>query len=287
MVTRLGKGLEAIIASHQDTAIGSSGVAAIAINNIIANPQQPRQNFDVEALEELAASIRQKGVITPITVRNSNGKYMLIAGERRWRAARIAGLENIPAYVIEITDDVDMMEVALIENIQRENLNSIEEAEAYAVLAGKHDLSQAKIAEAVGKKRVTITNALRLLKLPLEIKRSLRDQKITAGHGRALLGLKTSRAQLKLWQKIVRYGLSVRMVEAEVKGMAAKNADPRRKSIARRLSPQTKVIEDELISILGTKVKIKPGKRGGSMTIAYYSDEDLERLLELMRSIDD
>ncbi len=287
MVTRLGKGLEAIIASHQDAAIGGSGVAAIAINNIIANPQQPRQNFDTETLAELADSIRQKGVITPVTVRYIDGKHMLIAGERRWRAARIAGLKTIPAYIIEVTDDVDMMEVALIENIQRENLNPIEEAEAYAVLAGKYDLSQAKIAKAVGKKRVTITNALRLLNLPSEIKRSLRNQEITAGHGRALLGLKTIRSQLKLWQAIVRNGLSVRMTEAGVKEITLKKHQSQKKPAKRRLAPQTKIIEDELISILGTKVKIKPGKRGGSMSIAYYSDEDLERLLELMRSITD
>ena len=286
MVRRLGKGLNAIIASHRDDSARGSGVATIAINQITANPQQPRQFFGSEALQELVASIKQKGVITPITVRDTDGRFMLIAGERRWRAAKLAGLEEIPAYIIEITDDVDMVEVALIENIQRENLNPIEEAEAYAVLSGKHDLSQEDIAKAVGKKRVTITNSLRLLKLPLKIKHSLRDQVITAGHGRALLGLKTTRSRLELWQRIVRDGQSVRMTEALVKKMTDRNADPQRKSVTHRLSPQAKVIEDELISILGTKIKLKTGKKGGNITISYYSDEDLDRLLELMRSIE-
>ncbi|MBC8400962.1 MAG: ParB/RepB/Spo0J family partition protein [Candidatus Marinimicrobia bacterium] len=286
MVRRLGKGLNAIIASHRDDSSRGSGVATIAIKQITANPQQPRQYFDNEALQELAASIKQKGVITPITVRDTDGNFMLIAGERRWRAAKLAGLEEIPAYIIEITDDVDMVEVALIENIQRENLNPIEEAEAFAVLSGKHDLSQEAIAKAVGKKRVTITNSLRLLKLPLKIKHSLRDQVISAGHGRALLGSKTTRSQLELWQRIVRDGLSVRMTEALVKKMTDRNADPQRKSVTRRISPHARVVEDELISILGTKIKLKTGKKGGSITISYYSDEDLDRLLELMRSIE-
>jgi len=286
MVRRLGKGLNAIIASHRDDSSRGSGVAKIAIKQITVNPQQPRQFFDNEALQELAASIKQKGVITPITVRDTDGNFMLISGERRWRAAKLAGLEEIPAYIIEITDDVDMVEVALIENIQRENLNPIEEAEAFAVLSGKHDLSQEDIAKAVGKKRVTITNSLRLLKLPLKIKHSLRDKVISAGHGRALLGLKTTRSRFELWQRIIRNGLSVRMTEALVKKMTDRNADPKRKSIDRRLSPQVRVIENELISILGTKVKLKTGKKGGSLTISYYSDEDLDRLLELMRSIE-
>ncbi|MFH1851330.1 MAG: ParB/RepB/Spo0J family partition protein [Candidatus Neomarinimicrobiota bacterium] len=286
MVRRLGKGLDAIIASHRDADSPSgSGVSAIALDLITANPQQPRQIFDDEALQELVASIRQKGVITPVTVRESNGQYILIAGERRWRAARLAGLTEIPAYVIEVIDDVDIMEMTLIENIQRENLNPIEEAEAYAVLAGKYDLSQDAIASAVGKKRVTITNSLRLLKLPPEIKRSLKEQTISAGHGRALLGLKTTHAQLKLWQAIVEDGLSVRATEALVQRQAEQPATAVRK-FPREPQSQFKQLETELNAILGTKVKLKPGKKGGSIAISYYSADDLERLLELLRSLD-
>ncbi len=285
MVKRLGKGLDAIIASHQDDT--RSGVAAVPIDQIRTNPHQPRQMFDPEALEELADSIRQKGIITPVTLREDDDGYILIAGERRLRAAQIAGLTEIPAYVIEISDDVDIMEVALIENIQRENLNPIEEAEAYSVLHSKHDLSQEQIAKAVGKKRVTVTNALRLLKLPTEIKRSLREDEITAGHGRALLGLKTTNAQLNLWQKIVREGLSVRVTEALVQ--QANQSETAKKSTAkkRQVAPQVKAIEDEMISLLGTKVKLKPGKDGGSITINYYSNDDLERLLDLLRKIEE
>ncbi len=286
MVRRLGKGLDAIIASHQGDSFAGSGVAALPIKEISANPLQPRQNFDKEALNELAASIKEKGVITPVTVRADDDKYILIAGERRWRASQLAGLTEIPAYIIEISDDVDMMEVALVENIQRENLNPIEEAEAYAILSGKHDLSQTAIAKAVGKKRVTVTNSLRLLKLPLEIKHSLRDKEISAGHGRALLGLKTRNAQLRIWQKIVRDGLSVRMAETVVKDHGDVSARQKSKP-RRRISPQVKVIEDELMSLLGTKVKLKKGKKGGSVTISYYSNDDLERLLDLIRTIED
>ena len=286
MVRRLGKGLDAIIASHQGGTAGGAGVDAIPIKRIAPNPLQPRQIFDEDALQELAASIRQKGVITPVTVREYDGQYILIAGERRWRASRIAGLKEIPAYVIEITDDVDIMEVSLIENIQRENLNPIEEAEAFAVLSGKHDLSQDAIARAVGKKRVTITNSLRLLKLPAEIKRKLRDQKLTAGHGRAILGLKTVAAQLALGERIIRHGLNVRMTEAIVKDSTSEKPPGSKKGKTRRISPQIKRLEDELISILGTKVRIKSGKNNGSITISYYSNDDLERLLELLHSIE-
>ncbi len=285
MVRRLGKGLDAIIASHQDAP--ASGVAAISIREIKTNPLQPRQVFDPEALQELADSIKQKGVITPVTLRDTEEGYVLIAGERRWRAAQIAGLTEIPAYIIEISDDVDMMEVALIENIQRENLNPIEEAEAYAVLNGKHDLSQDEIAKAVGKKRVTITNSLRLLKLPTDIKRSLREQDISAGHGRALLGLKTTKAQLNLWQTVVKEGLSVRVVEALVQQLNEPSTGKKSTAKSRRVSPQVKAIEDELIALLGTKVKMKSGKDGGSIAINYYSDDDLERILELLRSIEE
>lgn len=285
MVKRLGKGLDAIIAAHSDADSGPSGVAALAISQIKRNPHQPRKEFDREALAELSDSIREKGVITPITVRITDDKYMLVAGERRLRAAKLAGLKDIPAYIIDVTDDADMMEVALIENIQRENLNPIEEAEAYAVLRGKFNLSQEAIAQAVGKKRVTVTNALRLLKLPLEIRRSLRNQEITAGHGRALLGLKTAHAQKNLWQRILSDDLSVRGTETAVKFVEGSGRKKTKKR-ATRLAPQVKALEDELVSLLGTKVKLRPGKDGGNISISYYSNDDLERLLELFRSLD-
>ena len=175
---RLGRGLEALIIPREETS--SIGTLKINVNNISPNPHQPRQQFDETALQELVASIKEKGILTPITVRDDAGNYILIAGERRLRAAKLAGLVDIPAYVIEVENDAEMMEMALIENIQRENLNPIEEAEAFAVLNSKYGLSQEAVAISVGKKRVTITNSLRLLNLPSEIKESIKMGEISA-----------------------------------------------------------------------------------------------------------
>ena len=214
---RLGKGLDALIRPQKEQAVLSAGVSTISISKIRKNPHQPRKNFDQKTLEELAASIQEKGVITPVTVRLDKGGYILIAGERRLRASKLAKQKEIPAYIIEVTDESEMMEVALIENIQRENLNPIEEAEAYAVLQGEFDLAQIDIAKSVGKSRSTITNSLRLLQLPTEIKKSVRDNKISAGHGRAILAMKTHSGMLGLWRKILNRDLSVRGAEAIVK----------------------------------------------------------------------
>ena len=217
---RLGKGLDALIRPRKEQAVSSAGVSTISISKIKKNPHQPRKNFDQKTLEELAASIQEKGVITPITVRLDKGGYILIAGERRLRASKLAKQKEIPAYIIEVTDESEMMEVALIENIQRENLNPIEEAEAYAVLQGEFDLAQIDIAKSVGKSLSTITNSLRLLQLPTEIKKSVRDNKISAGHGRAILAMKTRSGMRGLWQKILDRDLSVRGAEAMVKAKA-------------------------------------------------------------------
>ncbi len=281
---RLGRGLEALIPKAEKTESTPVGVVTIALDRIKTNPHQPRKYFDDTALEELAASIREKGVITPVTVRQDGDQYILIAGERRLRASRLAGLKEIPAYIIEVTGDAEMMEVSLIENIQRENLNPIEEAEAYAVLQGQFNLGQQAIAKAVGKNRSTITNALRLLRLPPEIKKSIRDGRISAGHGRAILGMKTTPAMMKLWKIILAKDLSVRAAETLAKS-GPKPKSGKQKSEKR--SPEIRCIEDELISILGTKVRLKPrNKREGSIVVEYYSDDDLERLLELLRRLE-
>ena len=219
---RLGKGIDALIRPPSNQDIAPAGVTSIQISEIKTNPHQPRKTFDKKSLEELAASIKEKGVITPITVKVENNGYVLIAGERRLRASKLIKKKQIPAYIIELTSDSEMMEVALIENIQRENLNSIEESEAYAVLQGKFNLSQSKIAVAVGKSRTTITNALRLLQLPIEVKKSISDKRISAGHGRAILAMKTESKMLKLWKMILEQNLSVRAAEALVKGKTIK-----------------------------------------------------------------
>ena len=281
---RLGRGIEALINSElsdKSKKPNSPGVSYINLSDIKPNPDQPRRDFNNTSLDELSKSIREKGVITPITVRESNKGYEIIAGERRWRAAKKAKLKSIPSYILNIGDEAEMMEVALIENIQREDLNPIEEAEGYAVLNSKYSLSHDGIAKTIGKKRTTISNALRLLKLPPEIRKSIRSGEITAGHGRAILQKKSISAMKNLWKKIVNEALSVRAAESLVK------PKPKKKKIKSVIVPKAPIraIENQLIEIFGTKVKLKPAQIGGSIEIIYFSDDDLERIIDLIQSL--
>ena len=281
---RLGRGIEALINSElsdKSKKPNSPGVSYINLSDIKPNPDQPRRDFNNTSLDELSKSIREKGVITPITVRESNKGYEIIAGERRWRAAKKAKLKSIPAYILNIGDEAEMMEVALIENIQREDLNPIEEAEGYAVLNSKYSLSHNGIAKTIGKKRTTISNALRLLKLPPEIRKSIRSGEITAGHGRAILQKKSIAAMKNLWKKIVNESLSVRAAESLVK------PKPKKKKIKSVIVPKAPIraIENQLIEIFGTKVKLKPSQIGGSIEIIYFSNDDLERIIDLLQSL--
>ena len=281
---RLGKGINAIInpSSKKDANSSSRpGVNKVKINNIKPNPDQPRRDFDKKSLDELSLSIKNKGVITPITLRRSGKHYEIVAGERRWRAAKKANLKSIPAYVLNIKNNSEMMQVALIENIQREDLNAIEEAEGYAILNSKHGLSHDEIANTIGKKRTTISNSLRLLKLPPEIRKSIREGKISAGHGRAILQKKTISAMQSFWKKIINDSLSVRAAEAIVKP-SGKLKKIRKVKVKKG---PIKGIEDTLVEIFGTKVKLKPSQIGGSIEIVYFSDDDLERILDLLQSI--
>ena len=290
-VNRLGKGLEALIRPEAEQkkkpakkpTIAKPGVTEILLKDIRPNPNQPRRDFDESALEELAASIKEKGIVTPVTVREVEGGYELVAGERRWRASKKCKLKTIPAYVIAVKDDAEMMEIALIENIQREDLNSLEESEAYAVLNSKFEMSHEAIAKAVGKKRVTISNSLRLLKLPPDIRKSLRKGDISAGHARAILQAKTGPVMHKIWKAILKQDLSVRGAEALVK--AATEPPKKKKIIFTKKSPQVQALENQLIEVLGTKVELKPRKKGGAIEIFYFSDDDLERILDLINSI--
>ena len=287
---RLGKGLEALIRPEKKelkkkkrTKITrtSPGVTEILISDIRPNPNQPRREFDKATLEELASSIKLKGVVTPITVRRVEIGFELIAGERRWRASKILNKRKIPAYVINVKNDAEIMEIALIENIQRQDLNALEESEAYAVLNSKFGMSHNEIAKAVGKKRVTISNSLRLSKLPSEIRNSLRKGVITAGHARAILQGKTTNQMMKAWKKIINNNLSVRDSETLFKSPV----QPLKRKKKKIYSQQVKSVEDKLIEILGTKVRLKAGKNKGSIEISYYSDDDLERIIELIESI--
>jgi len=285
-VKRLGRGLEALIHGPEKEDLGRPGVTEIRIENIVANPLQPRKDgLDKKSLEDLIASIKQKGVITPITVKQDKDNFILIAGERRLRASKLAGLKQIPGYVVTISDESEMMEIALIENIQRENLNPIDEAEGYAILQRKFNRSQSDIASAVGKKRVTISNALRLLKLPSDIKNSLWDRKVSAGHGRAILMMKTAAGMMKLYKMIIEEALSVRAAEAIAKGQSTKKSKhTSRKSLV--TNPQIRSVENELITVLGTKVRLHYSKKGGKIEIQFFSDDDLDRVLDLLRSIE-
>ena len=287
-VNRLGKGLEALIRPEKDqkkkrikkASFNKTGVTKIDIKDIVPNPNQPRRDFNQTTLDDLTASIKEKGVITPITVREKKGVYEIIAGERRWRASKKCRKKNIPAYVINVKNDAEAMEVALIENIQRDDLNALEESDAYNLLNTKYSMSHETIAKAVGKKRATISNSLRLLKLPLDIRKSLRLGEISAGHARAILQAKTNAKMISIWKKVINQNLSVRSVEGLLKTSTKKKIN--QKNIS---SPQVRSLENKLIEMLGTKVKIKPAKDGGRIEISYFSDDDLERLLDLIGSI--
>ena len=283
---RLGRGIDALIRPPSKEEITPAGVTSLPISKIKTNPHQPRKKFNKKSLEELAASIKEKGIITPITVKADKKGYILIAGERRLRASTLIKKKEIPAYIIELTNDSEMMELALIENIQRESLNAIEESEAYAVLQGKFSLSQSKIAITVGKSRTTITNALRLLQLPIQVKKSISDNRISAGHGRAILAMKTESEMLKLWKIILEKNLSVRGAESQVNEKMIKISKKNKLKIKSKEASLRK-IEDELINIFGTKVQLNhKGKNGGSIVVDYFSNDDLERLLDLIRTIE-
>ena len=286
---RLGRGINALIREPTDESAQNNPIFHVLLKLVSPNPHQPRQKFDEKSLKELAESIREKGIIQPITVRTRDKEYEVIAGERRLRAAKLAGLTEVPAHVLEIEDDVEMMEMALIENIQRENLNVVEEAEAYAMLNSNYKLSHTAIAKAVGKSRASISNTLRLLKLPAEVIESLRKNEISAGHARALLGLKKTSQMLLLWKRIVERQESVRSVEELVTRMSNGKATikKRQKKLKLTKSADIRKLENDLISIFGTKVSITAKRKGGIIEISYFSGYDLERLLELFSEIED
>lgn len=246
------------------------------LSQIFANPNQPRRNFDEEALEELAESIREHGVISPITLRkNEDGTYMIIAGERRFRASKMAGLNTIPAY-IRTAKDEQVMEWALIENIQRDDLDAIEIALAYQRLMDEYELTQEKMAERVGKKRATVANYLRLLKLPAEIQMGIQQKKIDMGHARALAGSKSAEQQLDIYKRILSEGLSVRKVEQ----LVSDEADAKPKTEKATPKPETIALQKQLTSVLGTQVKVVADNKGkGKISIAFKSAEEMDRIL--------
>ena len=281
---RLGKGLEALITTHSTEGSERFMDGSVSIENIIPNRNQPRQEFDIEEMDKLTKSIERNGILQPLTVREiEDDRYELIAGERRFRAAQAVGLESVPVYILSVEADVEMMEYALVENVQRVDLNSIEEAEAYAMLSGRYDLSHDEIAKRVGKNRSTIANSLRLLKLPPEIKSALKTRKISAGHARAILGVRKSLQMMTLFQKIIREGLNVRQTEVLTKKYADKS--PVKSKIKKIIGkhPDIVQLENTLISLLGTKVVIQKNKKGkGAIHIEFYNENDLQRIWEIL-----
>ena len=272
----LGKGLDALIPGGS-ASVGESGATQVAVNSIQRNPRQPRQSFNESELEELAASIREHGVIQPLIVSPaSNGIYQLIAGERRWQAARRAGLKAVPV-VIRNASDQQLLELALIENVQRADLNAIEEAEAFQHLAKEFGLSHELIAARVGKSRVAVTNTMRLLDASSAVKQALVDGRISEGHARALLALASAKAQEAALRTVVNLDLSVRQTEALARKLGGQKPALKKKPAR---NPNVNDIERRLRASLGTKVALKHGKKGGTVTIHYYSDEELDALLE-------
>ncbi len=272
----LGRGLDALFSSGERPA-REEGTLSVPIDRILPNPRQPRTTMDREQLAELAASITAHGLIQPLVVTETVEGYVLIAGERRWRASQMAGLEKVPVIVKETTPQ-DMLELALIENIQRADLNALEEAHAYRQLVDEFGLTQEEVAERVGKARTTVTNLLRLLTLPEAIQTAVADGRISGAHGRALLPLPTTEMQLATLNQIVRLGLSVRQTEAMVSDLtAAERPAPRPR---KQLPPELADLQQRFEGALGTRVNIEKGAKGGRVVIYFYSDDDLNALYE-------
>ena len=277
----LGKGLSALIPAEQDSSVDEVHYRVVPLDRIAPNPMQPRQRFDEVAMAELAESVRQNGLVQPLVVRKNGAGFTLVAGERRYRASRLAGLEKVPAVIMDDIDDVRMLELALVENIQRQDLNPLELAEAYRRLIDQCGLTQAQLAQRVGRSRAAVANHLRLLGLPESIKRLLSEGRLTEGHARALLALDNESRMLEMAERIVNGSLTVR--EAE---QAAPEKKRRRRLEVKRLSPALADIEADLKRRLGTSVKILPGLKRGKIEIEYYSEDDLSRLWQLFRKID-
>ena len=281
----LGRGLDSLISMGEVQTSGSSAINEIPISQISPNPEQPRTNFDGDSLEELAMSIRELGIIQPLTLRSVGvDSYQIISGERRYRAARLAGLDSVPAYV-RTANDSEITEMALIENIQREDLNAIEIALTFRKLIDQYKLTQERLSERIGKKRTTIANFLRLLKLPAEVQIGLRDRKVDMGHARALLSLDKAPLQLKLYNEIIKKGLSVRQVEAMAKQLQEREAaaDGEAQVPERQKSNRDyDILKKHLNSSFKTPVKLSVDASGkGKITFSFKNDEELENLIRI------
>ncbi len=276
----LGKGLDAIIPDLKAGGLEVRGhVVEINVGEIGPSPYQPRSVMKEKPLEDLRQSIAEKGVLQPVIVRRHAGAFQLVAGERRWRAATLAGLETVPAIVMRVSDS-EALEIALIENLQREDLNAVDEARGYRELLMRFNLTHEDLARRIGKSRTTITNSLRLLNLPDEVKRGLEEGKMAVGHARALLGVEDPRQIINIYRSVLHRGLSVRQVEALVRRKL--RVKSKRKPVPARTAPEITSIEDGLMERLGTRVRISNHGGHGKIEIEFYSDDDLNRILEII-----
>lgn len=284
----LGRGLDALISTDEVKPQGSSTINEIPLDQIEANPNQPRRDFDPETLQDLANSIRVLGIVQPITLRQiGDDKYQIVAGERRWRASMEAGLTTIPAYIRTI-DDESVMEMALVENIQREDLNAIEIALAYAHLLQQEGMTQEKVADRVGKSRVAVANHLRLLKLPAQVQMALQKKTIDMGHARALLSLDSPSQQLKVFKEIQRTGASVRQVEELVKKLKNGEKASLSKSggSASKLPEEFNILREQMAGFFQTKVSLSMSPDGkGKISIPFDNEEELERIMSLFDNL--
>lgn len=284
-----GKGLDALINTKDIEIEGTSNLSEIAIDRIKPNPNQPRREFDEEALQELANSIREVGIITPITLRQTtDGSYQIIAGERRWRASKMAGLDSIPAY-IRTVEDGNVMEMALVENIQREDLNAIEIALAYQHLADASGMTQEKISERVGKSRTAVTNYMRLLKLPAQIQMALKNHEVDMGHARALLAIDSPSAQIKLFKDLQKNGYSVRKLEEMVQMLkSGSDMQTAKKATIQpsRLPEEFNTLRKRLSDLFQAKVQMTCSPKGkGHISIVFNNEEELERIMNTIDKI--
>ncbi len=282
----LGRGLDSLISMGDIRTEGSSAISEIEIDRIVPNPDQPRRTFDEATLEELASSIRELGVVQPLTLRlGDDGNYQIIAGERRWRAARRAGLASVPAYVRTVSDS-EMTEMALIENIQREDLNAIEVALGFKKLIDTYNLTQERLSERLGKKRATIANHLRLLRLPAEIQLGLRDRKLDMGHARAILSVEDPKLQLKLYKLIIKDGLSVRAVEELGRKLAEGGSLEKQVTGKGEKSEDIRLLEKNFTDYFSMPVKVSRSQNGkGSVTFKFSSDDELHQLVKIFERL--
>ena len=276
----LGKGLGALIPDEVETKEKSSSTKLIPLNSIVNNSDQPRKFFDSDNIAELAESIKNHGIIQPLILKKDGNKYVIIAGERRWRAAKMLSLKEVPAIIMELSDK-EILEISLIENIQRQDLNPIEEALAYRKLIDDFNLTQQELSKRIGKSRVAITNTMRLINLDERVQQYLIESVISEGHGRALLSVEDKDLQYDLAQKIIDEKLSVRELERLIK-LLFKEKDNDNKKKSKEINPYVKDVQNRLQDYFGTKVNINSKNKKGKIEIEYYSEDDLNRILELI-----